>query len=69
MITRVRAEALLKLAEALEACGQEGVTLGCDHHGAVIYYGDVRADRPEITAMQIRLILSRLVPPASQAVS
>jgi hypothetical protein len=62
MITRSQAEALLTLAEALEACERLGVTLASDHKGAVIYWGNASVVEPEITAMQLRVIVSRLVP-------
>ena len=62
MITRAQAEALLTLAESLEACERNGLTLASDHKGAVIYYGNAQVIEPEITAMQLRVIVSRLVP-------
>ena len=62
MITRAQAEALLTLAESLEACERHGLTLASDHRGAVVYYGNAQVIEPEITAVQIRQIVNNLVP-------
>lgn len=67
MIRRAQAEALLKLAEALEECERSGLTLAADRKGAVVYWGEASVIEPEITAMQIRVILDRLMPKSEQA--
>lgn len=66
MITRAQAEALLTLAEALEACERQGVTLAVDKvaPGVTIAYG-ANWGHPlghDFTPVAIRLALSELVP-------
>lgn len=40
MITRAQAEALLTLAESLEACERVGLSIAADHKGVVVYWGN-----------------------------
>ena len=62
MITRAQAEALLTLAESLEACERLDMSLCCNGEGAIVYYGDASGPEPEVTAVQIRYIVNALVP-------
>lgn len=62
MITRAQAEALLTLAESLEACERQGLEILSDQDGAVIYWGNYSVSETPITGMQIRVLVSKLIP-------
>lgn len=63
MITRAQAEALLTLAESLEACEQVGVTLSTYHGKPIILQGaDCIALIDRINGMEIRLAVNALIP-------
>lgn len=62
MITRAQAEALLTLAESLEACEQVGLDIASDQDGAVVYWGNYSVSETPITGMQIRVLVSKLIP-------
>ena len=68
MITRTQAEALLTLAESLEACERLGVDLFPGESGCgdgVISYGPTTRDEAEVPnfkAMSIRLAVNALIP-------
>jgi hypothetical protein len=62
MITRTQAEALLTLAESLEACERLGMTVEQDYEDAYI---QVKGDAHGITSvrgMSVRIIVDRLMP-------
>lgn len=63
MITRAQAEALLTLAESLEACERLGV--GLSHHSVGMTLGPNEQGlciMPDSTAMQVRLAVNALIP-------
>lgn len=62
MITRAQAEALLSLAESLEACERLDVRLAADPCGAVVTWGDFPSQAYDISAMQLRVVISKLYP-------
>jgi hypothetical protein len=64
MITRAQAEALLTLAESLEACEQNEVNL-CPGNGVVeLFYGQrgVWTELRSLSAASLRVEISRLYP-------
>lgn len=62
MITRAQAEALLTLAEALEACEQVGVTLMPGDDFVNICFPDDSYGLEDIDGMSVRLAVHNLVP-------
>lgn len=64
MITRAQAEALLTLAESLEACERQGLSLMLGDDFADVVYGDgfnsFRVD--DLTGMDFRLAVNALIP-------
>jgi len=62
MITRAQAEALLTLAESLEACERIGLSIAADRKGAVVYWGKASIIDTEVTGKQIRKIVIGLCP-------
>jgi len=66
MIRRAQAEALLKLAEALEECERLEVTIGAnkDRDQCVFLNGRKAYDThyPDLTPMRVRLAVDNLVP-------
>jgi hypothetical protein len=65
MITRAQAEALLTLAEALEACERQELGLAADQFGniwlrATDPFNDVTL--PAVDGMSVRLAVNALVP-------
>jgi hypothetical protein len=62
MIRRAQAEALLKLAEALEECERNGVTLcpGDDFVDIVTSVEDYRLD--DVNGMSVRMAIAKLYP-------
>lgn len=71
MIRRAQAEALLKLAEALEECERQGVTVGAnaDRDQCVFVNGRKVYDTrySDLTPMRVRLAVNALVPKSEQA--
>jgi hypothetical protein len=70
MITRAQAEALLTLAESLEACERLGMTVESSDLVADVglTFDDratLRARGPMLSAMDIRIIVNNLVPKRS----
>lgn len=63
MITRAQAEALLTLAESLEACERVGLTLKGISTGDTLLQG-LKDDQllTDLSAMSIRLAVNNLVP-------
>lgn len=62
MITRAQAEALLTLAESLEACERLDITLEPSYDGNCIYYPNGYEFIGHVTAFNIRLALNALIP-------
>lgn len=62
MITRAQAEALLTLAESLEACERQGVTLMLGDDFADICFANDSHRVQDIDGMSIRLAVNALVP-------
>lgn len=65
MITRAQAEALLSLAEALEACEREGYFIGSylrQGSGTWMITPDVNDVEDTVTGMEVRLFVSARVP-------
>ena len=63
MITRAQAEALLTLAESLEACERLGV--GLSHTSLGVFVGpddNGLCILPDCTSMQVRLAVNALIP-------
>lgn len=63
MITRAQAEALLTLAESLEAC--ERLNIGLSHHSAGMTLGpddNIECILPDSTSIQLRLAVNALIP-------
>jgi len=66
MITRAQAEALLTLAESLEACERLGVTVEQDYEDASICYGGKTCiSITAVTSISIRLAVNSLAPKRS----
>ncbi|MNO87522.1 hypothetical protein D3C76_789450 [compost metagenome] len=62
MITRAQAEALLTLAESLEACERLGIRVtDTEDEGTAIYYGDIRFYIPSVDPVSIRLAVNALI--------
>lgn len=67
MITRAQAEALLTLAESLEACEKlglsvEGADYGSDVALSLKHGGYLMSPSPMLTAMSVRLAVNDLIP-------
>ena len=63
MITRAQAEALLTLAESLEACERLGVTVEQDYEDASICYGGKSCTSiTAVTSVSVRLAVNTLTP-------
>ena len=64
MIRRAQAEALLKLAEALEECEQNGLELAHSYDGIDLFYssGYQPVSTGVMTGPDVRLVISRLYP-------
>lgn len=62
MITRAQAEALLTLAESLEACERQGVTLMPGDDFVDICFPDDYHRLQNVDGMSIRLAVNKLVP-------
>ena len=63
MITRAQAEALLTLAESLEACEQLGVTLSSYHGKPIILQGvNCIALIDRLSGIEVRLAVNALIP-------
>lgn len=62
MITRAQAEALLTLAEALEACERTGVSIEPANSSFSIFYGNKYTETRDLTGMSVRLAVNALVP-------
>lgn len=68
MITRAQAEALLTLAESLEACERNGLYLTVPGRGEVVLdcsgqqEVNVDLDASQITGMALRLAVNALIP-------
>lgn len=59
MITRAQAEALLTLAESLEACERQGFTFEAEESG-LLMHGHKLEGSP--CRMSIRLVVNQLIP-------
>jgi len=68
MITRAQAEALLTLAESLEACERQGLRLEVPGRSEIVLrngfysYNVDTSQYSEITAVSIRLAVNALIP-------
>lgn len=62
MITRTQAEALLTLAESLEACERLDVGLHSDMDHVIVMGKEIFEYVGEPNGMSIRLLLNKLVP-------
>lgn len=69
MITRAQAEALLKLATALDVCGACGLSLNVPGRCNIVLQGtgmdeclDLETGSDAVSATQLRLLVSDLVP-------
>ena len=62
MITRAQAEALLTLAESLEACEQLGITLMPGDDFVDIRFSDDYHRLQDVDGMAIRLAVNALIP-------
>lgn len=63
MITRAQAEALLTLAESLEACERQGLEVSIHPDGSSILWGDNGFHGiDDLTGMSIRLAVNALIP-------
>lgn len=67
MITRAQAEALLTLAESLEACHQLGVTVSEEYDGVRVEAFPTReviewSQGAELTGMSLRLLVDKMIP-------
>ena len=65
MITRAQAEALLTLAESMEACERLGVHLGAEPKKAYLVWGfgaDQGIDLDGLQSFTLRLALNALIP-------
>ena len=62
MITRAQAEALLTLAESLEACERSGLEIVATLNSVSIFYSGKYADVTELNGMSVRLLVNQLVP-------
>jgi len=63
MITRAQAEALLTLAESLEACERLGIELPIDEEGmAIFFHGSDWVNLYKLTGMEIRMAVSSISP-------
>lgn len=65
MIRRAQAEALLKLAEALEECERNGVVIAGD--GADLFCGSVAAPLDSVTGVEVRMAIAKLYPKSEAA--
>ena len=68
MISRAQAEALLKLAEALEECERNGLTLEGSQSGFTLLHG-LTDDQllTELNGMSFRLAIAQLYPKSEDA--
>lgn len=62
MIARAQAEALLTLAESLEACERLGVDLMLDEAGVIISTPGVFEYISDLKGVQVRLAVNELTP-------
>lgn len=62
MITRAQAEALLTLAESLEACERLGMSVEQDYEDAYIQIAGTPHGITSVTSMSIRLAVNALIP-------
>ena len=65
MITRAQAEALLTLAESLEACERLGAHLGAEPKNAFLVWGfgkDEGVDLDGLHSFTLRLAINALIP-------
>lgn len=68
MIRRAQAEALLKLAEALEECERNEMTVEQDYEDASLFLGGVfRAPLSSVTGVSIRMAITKLYPKSREA--
>lgn len=69
MIRRAQAEALLKLAEALEECERNGVELGHSYDGIDVFLNDsyYPVSPGMLTGVDVRMALSWLYPKSEAA--
>lgn len=63
MITHAQAEALLTLAESLEACERQGLSIAHTHDGMDLFYGSKYTTlcHFELNSMAVRVALSHLI--------
>lgn len=62
MITCAQAEALLSLAESLEACERQGLDLMLDEAGVIISTPGVFEYVSDLKGVQVRLAVNALIP-------
>lgn len=62
MITRAQAEALLTLAESLEACEQQDLSFSGGEDGEWIFGPGLAEHVGQLTAVSVRLAVNALVP-------
>jgi hypothetical protein len=62
MITRAQAEALLTLAESLEACEQLGLQMSGGEDGEWIFFSGGAERVGNLTGMNVRLAVNALIP-------
>lgn len=71
MIRRAQAEALLKLAEALEECERNGVTLEAEYELINVYADNEwlikESMESELTPMSVRVAIAKLYPKSEAA--
>ena len=62
MITRAQAEALLTLAESLEACERLGMVFNVDEAGLFVLGSGLCENLGQPTGMSVRLAVNALIP-------
>jgi hypothetical protein len=68
MIRRAQAEALLKLAEALEECERNGLTFGSWHGNPIICQDEACiALMEKLNGVELRMAITKLYPKSEEA--
>lgn len=69
MITRAQAEALLTLAESLEACERQQIKIVHTHGGIDLFYGGKYTTlcHFELNSMAVRIAVNALIPKQEQS--
>lgn len=67
MIRRAQAEALLKLAEALEECERNGITLYIHPDGNGVTANGAHTDMDDLDGLSVRMAIAKLYPKSETA--